>query len=388
AATTVDVFPAIVEALSCYKRIHGHLKMLPTFRVASTAPWPENLWGLELGKLVRRLRNEKDVYKGQYPERVQLLKNMGFEWEHSAVADEWDQIITGIETFYRINGHSRVPTRFVIPAEEPWPMEIWGHKLGSRIAQMRMTGRWLGDTEETLEERRNILDKLGFEWRLRVHDDDTEGDGNVEEFSILCEGLEIYQELGGSVPNMPATFVIPNADPWPIRTRGFPLGSQVRVVRSRQKYAKDCQANADRLLALGVPINPMVSTEKAGGRWGGPTETRFDKLCKALETFAHLYGHTQVPINFEVPRDEPWPISTWNVKLGMSLSNIVTKGTFIKGYPDRQARLETLGFDTDPGGVRGFKELVRNGMSAADALAESQAALDFADEPTSRVSGT
>lgn len=40
-----------------------------------------------------------------------------------------------------------------------------------------------------------------------------------------------------------------------------------------------------------------------------------------------------------------------------------------------------------PGGVRGFKELVRNGMSAADALAESQAALDFADEPTARVSG-
>ena len=44
---------------------------------------------------VFKLRNEKDVYKGQYPERVQLLKNMGFEWEHSAVADEWDQIITG-----------------------------------------------------------------------------------------------------------------------------------------------------------------------------------------------------------------------------------------------------------------------------------------------------
>ena len=44
---------------------------------------------------VYKLRNEKDVYKGQYPERVQLLKNMGFEWEHSAVADEWDQIITG-----------------------------------------------------------------------------------------------------------------------------------------------------------------------------------------------------------------------------------------------------------------------------------------------------
>lgn len=45
-----------------------------------------------------------------------------------------------------------------------------------------------------------------------------------------------------------------------------------------QKYAKDSQANADRLLALGVPINPIVSTERIGGRWGGPTETRFDKV--------------------------------------------------------------------------------------------------------------
>ncbi|CAN0542127.1 unnamed protein product, partial [Ectocarpus sp. 8 AP-2014] len=46
----------------------------------------------------------------------------------------------GIGVFFGIHGHSRVPMRFVVPAEEPWPMEIWGHKLGSRIAQMRMTG--------------------------------------------------------------------------------------------------------------------------------------------------------------------------------------------------------------------------------------------------------
>lgn len=65
----------------------------------------------------------------------------------------------------------------------------------------RYVGRWLGDTEETLEERRNILDKLGFEWRLRVHDDDTEGDGNVEEFSILCEGLEVRWCLRGTRDN-------------------------------------------------------------------------------------------------------------------------------------------------------------------------------------------
>lgn len=41
--------------------------------------------------------------------------------------------------------------------------------------------------------------------------------------------------------------------------------------------------------------------------------------------FGYLYGHTEVPGNFEVPQEEPWPKWTWGVKLGMSLSNIATK---------------------------------------------------------------
>lgn len=50
----------------------------------------------------------------------------------------------------------------------------------------------MGENEETMEERRNDLDKLGFEWRLRVFDDSVEGDGTPEEFSILCEGLQVF----------------------------------------------------------------------------------------------------------------------------------------------------------------------------------------------------
>lgn len=44
---------------------------------------------------VHRLRNEQNVYEAQFPERVQLLQNMGFEWEHTAVPDEWELIIMG-----------------------------------------------------------------------------------------------------------------------------------------------------------------------------------------------------------------------------------------------------------------------------------------------------
>lgn len=38
-----------------------------------------------------------------------------------------------------------------------------------------------------------------------------------------------------------------------------------------------------------------------------------------------LYNHAEVPNNFEVPRDPSWPEETWDVKLGRSLVNIVSK---------------------------------------------------------------
>lgn len=35
------------------------------------------------------------MYEGQFPERVQLLRNMGFEWNRDNLPDEWDVIRTG-----------------------------------------------------------------------------------------------------------------------------------------------------------------------------------------------------------------------------------------------------------------------------------------------------
>ena len=62
-------------------------------RVQLSTPFPPSV--APYSRQVYKLRNEKDVYRGQYPDRMTLLKNMGFEWEHSAVPQEWDLIITG-----------------------------------------------------------------------------------------------------------------------------------------------------------------------------------------------------------------------------------------------------------------------------------------------------
>lgn len=53
---TLEAFPLIVEALSAFKRIKGHLNVPPRFEVPMEAPWPEDLGGMELGKKVRQAR--------------------------------------------------------------------------------------------------------------------------------------------------------------------------------------------------------------------------------------------------------------------------------------------------------------------------------------------
>lgn len=60
-----------------------------------------------------------------------------------------------------------------------------------RCIRASTSGRWLGQDEVTAEERRQTLEKFGFEWRLRIKDDEFDMDGNEEEFIVLCEGLSV-----------------------------------------------------------------------------------------------------------------------------------------------------------------------------------------------------
>lgn len=53
---------------------------------------------------VYKLRNEEELYETEYPDRMQLLHTLGFQWDHSASTDEWDLIIMGRRFFaHRIN---------------------------------------------------------------------------------------------------------------------------------------------------------------------------------------------------------------------------------------------------------------------------------------------
>ena len=69
----------LIPGLTTYKEVHGDLLVPSAFVVPASEPWPESLWGLELGTRVCELRSE-GANVGLDPERINWLESKGFVW--------------------------------------------------------------------------------------------------------------------------------------------------------------------------------------------------------------------------------------------------------------------------------------------------------------------
>ena len=68
----------IYSALQLYKEVHGNVRVKPSFKVPSEAPWPESIWGLKLGYRLRNIRYRGDFIT-ERPECQRLLEEeLGF----------------------------------------------------------------------------------------------------------------------------------------------------------------------------------------------------------------------------------------------------------------------------------------------------------------------
>jgi hypothetical protein len=68
------------SALNLYHGNYGHMDVPQSFVVPHEDPWPEEMWGKQLGLSVIRMRSQKTFDARDVPERRQWLEEHGFKW--------------------------------------------------------------------------------------------------------------------------------------------------------------------------------------------------------------------------------------------------------------------------------------------------------------------
>ena len=70
----------VQSAFVTYKEEHGDLLILRPFVIPSSAPWAEEMWGMNLGSIVHTIRSQGIYLSDDKPERKEWLDEMGFRW--------------------------------------------------------------------------------------------------------------------------------------------------------------------------------------------------------------------------------------------------------------------------------------------------------------------
>jgi acyl carrier protein phosphodiesterase len=227
-------------ALLAYHEVHGDLEVPQAFVVPSEAPWPEEAWGMKLGKRVNKIRNQEHFVK-DHPERRAELDALGFVWDD--LERRWEKVHAALLAFKEVHGDLEVPQAFVVPSEAPWPEEAWGVPLGYRVSGIRSADEHVKHHPE----RRAELDALGFVW-----------DEFERRWEEVHAALLAYKEVHGDLEvSMP--FVVPSEAPWPEEAGGMKLGGRVSNIRSSQEmYVKHHPERRAELRTLGFRWNSLA----------------------------------------------------------------------------------------------------------------------------------
>lgn len=199
------------------------------------------------------------------------------------------------------------------------------------MAAIRSTGKYIQNNEE----RRKLLEDMGFLWRLRTVAQDKSMKGIT--FQQIFDAVEMYKKevkSDAETFSIPTTFSVPDSDPWPISTRGMPLGKKISMMKGKTFLSKNPEV-AEKLSELGVELDVVTAVNDA----------RFQKVYDALKRYGELFGNLLVPQPFVVPdNSDEWPEDTWGLRLGARVNTIRSQGTFVNDNPERRAMLDDISF--------------------------------------------
>lgn len=132
-------FEKVMSSLEVYREQHGNVPIPKSFKVPSTAPYPRNTWGTKLGLLVRNFR-----YRGDYAQHRDRFAALGVTQDKVGIdTRHWDYLYRALVMYKSTYGDVKIPRKWVVPSEDPWPAESWGMKLGYRVHNIVHRGDYI-----------------------------------------------------------------------------------------------------------------------------------------------------------------------------------------------------------------------------------------------------
>lgn len=139
---------------------------------------------------------------------------------------------------------------------------------------------------------RKELEKLGF--YLNSNDQKWQ--------ETILPAFETYHRVYGDC-NIAALFIVPEEDPWPQSTWGIRLGYIAQNIRNRGDFFRQVARDFDKLEQIGFVWNVSAAKWEYG-------------VMPALTTYVLAFGSADVPADFVVPSEDPWPEASRELKLG------------------------------------------------------------------------
>jgi hypothetical protein len=217
-----------IEAIKTYRAVHnipeGSPVVIPQAYVVphGTAEWPQELWGLKLGRTACEI-----LQKGIFSKFANEFSALGLSAHNEFAAEQLIAAVRAYRAVHNIPEGSPVmiPTRFVVPHDSSdWPQELWGKRLGGAVMQYH-AGR-------CYQECRDEFKKLGLAQKY----------GSLKErarkFLLAIETYrKVFKIAEGSQVFVRKSFVVPHGSPdWPQELWDMKLGIKVSDYVNRNTY--------------------------------------------------------------------------------------------------------------------------------------------------------
>mmetsp|Transcript_36147 Transcript_36147/g.34194 ORF Transcript_36147/g.34194 Transcript_36147/m.34194 type:complete len:282 (-) Transcript_36147:330-1175(-) len=168
-----------------YQEIHDNMLVPRIFVVPIDSVYPEEIWGVKLGRAVENIRNNQ-----AYAEMREELTVLGFDFK-PPLKYEFDFIKIALLKYIEMNNNMLVPRVFIVPVGSiDYPEEVWGMKLGTVVYNIRNDNAYIEHKDELLS--------TGFDYESQKFG-----------YYLIKIALLQYQRIHGDML-VPQRFIVPD----------------------------------------------------------------------------------------------------------------------------------------------------------------------------------